>query len=425
MALIDLIQADKHRPFRRLYIKRRLFPDGDYEASWVRVDNVDGIGRVHSWGTVETAIDYNPGQIGGVGVSDISLTLDNSEGHWNYEKDSRSLFAPYDTYLGRKLSRIKIVCGYLDEDGTEVGTVDIFEGLIDRVTIGDEQLARVSALSYMSILTRHNIAEISSILTKNMLVSDIIDMIMASSDVPDYLTVGTNSPGNDATVVETGLLKGSFWEVIQELAFLSASVPIIDVSTFNFVDRNTNGTDVWTFYGNGNRNPDILKINKYDDEGADRVRLSWTDETTGITEASNSTTLLARYDLNPQSVRLDIFGKNTGTLRSILSALVTYWQFPRPAITFTTKCILDQVKVANQIRIDVKRRPLILSSAGTYWGNFQWGQKEWKETDASEDERKGSIIIKSSVKWIVTRITHDLDAWTSNITAETIKVWRA
>lgn len=425
MALIDLIKADKHRPFRRLYIKRRLFPSGDYETNWRRVDIIDGINRVHVWGTIETAIDYNPGQIGGVSVSDISLTLDNSEGHWNYEKDSRSLFYPYDTYLGRKLTRIKIVAGYLDEDGSEVGETILFEGVIDRVTIGDDQLARVSAINYLSVLTRHDISEISANLTKNMTVSSIIDEIFTITDVTNFITLGTNAPANDIVVVDQTLLRGSLWDVLQDLAFLSASVPFLDVDTLHFRDRNTDGVDVWTFYGNGNRSPDILKINKYDDEGADRVRLSWTDENTGITVQSQSTTLLARYALNPQRVNLDMFGKSQSTLRAILGSLVKYWQFPRPMITFTSKCILNQVKVGQQVRVDVKLRPVVFSSDGTYWGNFQWGQAEWKETDSSETERKGSIIIKSGVKWMATRILTDLDNWTSNITAETIKVWRA
>jgi hypothetical protein len=425
MALSDAIKSNKHKPVRRLYVKRRLFPDGEYESEWVRVDKIDGIDRVVSWGSAERAIDYNPGQIGGFSVPDISLTIDNSEGAWNYEKDSRSIFAPYDTYLGRRLSRLKIEAGYIDEDGAEVGVSTAFEGVIDRVSIGDDQLARVSALGYISVLTRHNISEISSQLENDMLVSDIVSAIMAVTDVSTFLSVGTNLPGNDIIIKDKSLLRGSFFEVLQKLAFVSLSVPIVDVSTFHFKSRDTNGTDVWTFYGNGNRSPDILKINKYDDEGADRVRLSWTDESTGLIETSQSTNLLARYSLTPQSVNLELLGQSSGTIRGVLTSLVSYWQFPRPVITFTTKCMLDQVKDGDQVRIDVRLNPIVLSSNGTYWGNFQWSQKNWRAAGASESERKGAILIKPSVKWIVTRIINDLDSWTSTITAEKIKVWRS
>lgn len=424
MTIQDAIKGDKHVPIRRLYIKRRLFPDAEYEPNWVRVDVIDGIQRVKSWGTPSNEIDYSPGQLGGAGISDVTLSLDNSEGHWNYEKDSRSLFAPYDTYLGRRSSRLKIEAAYIDETGNEIGTSTIFEGLIDRVTIGDDQFARVNALNYATVFTQHDISEIAPLLTKGMLVSDVVSAIFTVVNISQYLTLSTNAPANNEAVADVNLLEGSFWQVLQKLSFLSASTIIIDVNNFYFKPRDTDNTDAWIFYGAGNRFPDILKITRYDDEGADRVRLVFTDSETGLKEESVSQTLTYRYAKTPQSVDLSIFGTNTAILKNVLKSLVSYWQFPRPSITFLTKMMLDRVKVGDQIRIDVRLSSAILSSDGTYWGNFQWGQRDWQENTTSLLKKKGAILIKPSLKWMVTKIEHNLDNWTSSITAEVVKDWR-
>ena len=92
MALVDLIKLNKHRPDRRLYIKRRLTTDGSYESDWLRIDNYLNKQRVIDWGSVSQTVDEQPGLIAAFTVSGLSLSLDNYDGLFNIETKESSLW---------------------------------------------------------------------------------------------------------------------------------------------------------------------------------------------------------------------------------------------------------------------------------------------------------------------------------------------
>jgi hypothetical protein len=94
------------------------------------------------------------------------------------------------------------------------------------------------------------------------------------------------------TISDTSTVEGTYWEVIKKLAFKCNAIPLVYCSSFQLVSRTVAGTSVWDFRGKGSANSDIYKINSYDDEGADRVRVLWVVENSAVTAISSDPVLL-------------------------------------------------------------------------------------------------------------------------------------
>jgi hypothetical protein len=408
MALVDLIRASRHNPIRRVYIKRRL-KVGGYEASWVRVDTQDSVDTVKSWGNITNSIDDAPdADQASFEISDLDITFKNEDGFWNFESDVRSFFYPPIQYLTRKNTRIKIDVGYLDEDGEEEGTATVFEGLINKVTIGEDQLAKVTCLSYISILDSFSIKDLE--LSGAMTATAIISAIFDQSKVTDFLTSGTIEPELNPSVTLAEELEGTYWDVIKMLALRCVSVPNIVGNTLNFVSRNQIGTPVWNFKGSGTRDPDIFKVNSYDDEGAVRVRLRWEEKGGTLFIESSDPDLLAKYLTKPEEVDMERF--NDANTLAVLASLLAYWGNPRPAIEFTTAFLINIVKPLDTITMTIVGRPTreleqwgsgIEYGDGSTWGDFI-----------------GPINIYKNARFMVTSITKNLDDWMTTIRAERV-----
>ena len=161
MGINDAIKGNKQHPVRRLYIKRR-YVEGTYEPDWVRIDYLQNQDRVINWGSFSLELDFQPGEIGNFEVSSLSLTMDNQEGMFNYESDPQSIFYPEYTYINRRYSKIKVECGYLDEDlETEIGVETVFEGVIEQVQVGEAQTAIITALPYTAILNSYLVVDLA------------------------------------------------------------------------------------------------------------------------------------------------------------------------------------------------------------------------------------------------------------------------
>lgn len=410
MALVDVIAKNKLRINRRLYIKRRLV-SGDYETDWVRVDLKNGKDQVLSWGTISYGIDYNPSSDqASFDIGAVTLTLRNDAGYWNQENSPFSWFYPPFTYLNRKLARVKIEQGYVDSDDTEIGTATIFEGLIEEVTINEDTKANVKVMSYLYILKQVSISTLSYGAVSRS-VSDIITDILSVPAISPYITAGTISPGNDIDITDVSELTGDCWKVLQNLALLSDSVPIIRYdNTLDFIPREPTMSSVFDFRGAGTSFPNIFNIADYDDEGASRVVLRW-EEQSGTLSAETSNSLLAlKYKQVPSSV--NIGNVATGDKQSVLDALLARWEFPKPYISFTTKSMLTIVNILDRITLTIKGN---YPENGPRWGIGVWGAGTWLTA-------RGAILTNTEDPYMVTGIEHNLDEGVTQIHCEKINV---
>ena len=406
MALSDLIKSKKQYPVRRCYIKRRLF-DGTYEASWFRVDYLQGKNRVIDWGSFSLELDFQPGEIGNFELSALQLVFDNEEGSFNSEIDPQSIFYPEYTYINRRYAKVKVECGYLDEDGAEVGVDSIFEGVIERVVVSEDQTAVVTVLPYIAILNSYLIVDLA--LTGSGTVSSVVTSIMNQSKITEFIPYVAPTNSLDPTITDLSLLEGSYWDILKLLAQQSDSVPILDGTAFSFQDRSA-GALAWNFQGAGTQFPDMDSLTAYDDEGADKVRLYWQAKGSSVTAITTDSSLLIKYLNSPQ--RIDLSAYDDSNKQTILNALLTRWSKPRPTISLLTNFMVNEIPLLGKITVKIAG-PVFPLNTGR-WGFGTWGDGSvWGKS-------KGSVNINSGIEWIVLRIVKNINDWNFEIHSEKV-----
>ncbi len=405
----QLIRRNKQRPIRRAYIDRRLFSDGSYEGTFTRLDNYRSKDRVLNWGSASYQINNTPGKISSFEVSSYQITFRNEDGLFNRESDSNSYWNDAETYI-RQFSKIKIEAGYIDEDGAEVGVTNVFEGVIDKIIISEDHKARISVLSYQTILQRFNVEDLSFAGTGT--VNSIVDAIMNQSKITQYIPHVAAAADQNITIDKTKL-SGTYWDVIKNLASFSNSIPFLVGTTWAFKPRTIGVSSVYDFKGTGTTGPDdIFKIMKYDDEGADRVRTNFVDSFSGLTSATSDTALLKRYLSEPETVDFEAINTN-GDRQTVLDAVLGEWENPKPTVEFSTRFLLSEVEPLDKITIEILGR-LTQQSNGFRWGQWTWGDGSvWGGL-------VGSINILSGSEWMVTRIKKDFNTWQCIIKAEKV-----
>jgi len=410
-ALTDLIQLNKHRPVRKLYIKRRLI-SGSYEGSWVRID------RWHKeqdvvidWGSVSINIDEQPGIIGAYDVSGLTMMVNNNDGFFNIETYDNSIWYPDTTYLNRRYTKIKIETAYLDSSDAEVGAVSDFEGFIDNILISEDGLATLGILSYQSIFTKYPISDLS--LTGSMTAEAVITAICNQAKITTYMPYVAPNTSYNYTISDTSLLEGTYWDILQELAYKSDSTIFLNGSVFKVVPR-TAGSVVWNFKGSGSDEPnDIFSVTEYDDEGIGKVRVYWKEEDGATFAKSSDATLLLKYLSEPELV--DLTNIAAGNKQGILDALLTKWEANRPIISFDCKYLLNQIDLLDKLTIEIRGR--ISPELGA--GGFRWGSWTWDDGSVWGTE-VGGIIIGSGTEWMTTQIVKDFQNWRMSIRAEKV-----
>ncbi len=406
--LLELIRKGHHKPVRRCFIKRRILPSGGHEGSFTRVDNKFGRfirDRVLDWGSASWEINNEPGQIPSFNVSSLRLRFNNEDGFFNREDNANSFWNPEGSFI-RRFSIVKIETAYLDTDGTEVGTANTFEGVIEKVQINDNETATLTILSYQVILQRFDISDLS--LAGNDTVSNIVTAIMNQSKITVFIPFNAPAPDQDVTIDQT-TLTGTYWEVIKFLAFRSNSIPLLISNDFNFKARTPSASIIFDFIGRGAGDPqDIFKVTSYDDEGADRVRVLWKDSAGSTTAKSVDATLLTKYLEDPQTI--DLSSLTSGAEKqTLLDALLGEWERPKAVIDFETRFLVNEIEPLNKITIDIRANAFatVRWDDGTLWDDgSRWGSSV------------GSVIIGGGLLWIVTKITKNFQSWKSKIRAE-------
>lgn len=418
MSAEEQIDSNIHRPFRRLWIKRKL-TSGDYESDWQRVDTIDGEDQVIEWGIVTYEIDSDPSTDQSTfDISSVTIKIRNDTGLWNNERSSTSLFFPDDVFLTRKFTRIKIEAGYLDSDGEEQGGCTMFEGLIESVRTSEDRVAVINTMSYLYVLKNYPISDRSYSATPTD-ISTLISGIFGLSKVSDFIYLDTNTPALDGEIADPSALEGDYWQVIQRLAFLSNSVPVLvgeiigsegNGQSFKFIPRTPVGTSKRVFKGSGTSDPDIYTIDSYDDEGAKRVVLRWNDYTSSppIFAQSSNDKLREKY-LNKTS-EVDVSILSSSDRQALLDALLAYWENPRESLTFSCKMMLNNINVMDLINISI---PGVYPEDVARWGYGVWG-------DVVGSAARAGLIIDSAAESLVTGVSSDLDNWKTTIKCEKV-----
>ena len=409
MTTQELIRANNQRPVRRCYIKRKLATDGSYETEWLQINTIDGKSKVLKWGTVTLEIDAQEGRIGGFNISGVTMSFDNSEGLFNSELDPRSIWAKDSLYLNRKYTKLKIVCGYLDEDNVETGVATVFEGVIDSVKTGDDQKASVKCLSYQSILKGYDISDLA--LTGTKTINQIVDLITNQTKITTFIPFVAAAADQNADITDSSLLEGTYWDVLTALAYKSASVPLLDGTIWTFTTREASASSVFDFIGKGTRgSSDIIKINQYDD-GDSKVKVNWIVDGTNIQAQTTDPLLQKKYLDEPEIINLDDVD-TTPQKQAIVDELLSQWENPKPILDFTTRFFINILKPTDKITISLSGQTVPVDTF--LWGSFSWG-------DGSKWGKKiGSIIISATDGFMITRVSKDIDSYTFKIRCEKI-----
>jgi len=309
--------------------------------------------------------------------------------------------------LNRKYTKVKIDVGYLDVNGSEVGVETIFEGYVDKATISDQQTSKLQVLSYQTVLKKYEVSDL--IMSGGKTINAVIDLIMNQAKITKFIPFIASDVAVNSTITDTSTLKGTYWNILKDLCFKANSVPLVYGSSFQTVDRTVTGSPVWTFFGKGSANSDIFKINSYDDEGADRVRVFWIADS-GESAKSVDATLLAKYLDDPETINLDEI--DVGDRAAMLNALLAEWENPKPVMEFTTRFLINQVKPLDIVAIDIEGN--VVPSNTFVWGAWVWGDGSvW-------GKNTGAINVGVGSSWKVTKITKNINSWSNKVKLELI-----
>lgn len=267
-SLPSIIRRPIHYPFRRLEIKRRSSTTGLYENDWLDITDY-----VVKWGNIQLSIDDL--RINQYVFSGLNVTVKNDYGEFNPEYDGQSLFYGY---LTRYRTLVRLSAGYTNGSGTQFPT-DARQGLFvmdANIDISPSQKeVRLICKSIISPFQDTNAEDIDGIVSP-ITASQIIEKIRDATDGSGhylfqyfvsasawYIQPTTTPIVNFDT---TSALEGiSVWELMQQLA--EAENFIVTPTRYGgleFRDRRPNSVDSsWSFYGQGNKDPDIISIKQY------------------------------------------------------------------------------------------------------------------------------------------------------------------
>ena len=256
-------------------------------------------------------------------------------------------------------------------------------------------------------------------------VEDLITDIMNQSKITKFIPYVAPSPAiTNVAIDDPSTLEGTYWKTILYFAQITNSIPLLVGDTWDFTARTPGATSQWDFKGFGaDKEPDIFKINSYDDEGADKVRLRFQEEDGDLFAIADDQLLLTKYlgdaDDGAEVQYLDMENIVEADKQNVLNELVDYWKDPRPVIDFDTKFMVNFLKPTDKITIEFKQQ--ILPKVGAFTIGVSRIGKVADGGDGHVLGRAiGAINISSGIDWMVTKIVKDIQNWKSKIKAEQI-----
>lgn len=401
--LVGQIKNPRSEIYRRLYIKRRRADNGLYEDDWVEITD-----DVIKWGNIKKEIDSV--RINQFKFSNLTLTLDNSEGRYNPYVDDNSI---WNGYGDEQRTLVKIEAGFLYKTKTNgVWTVTelpssnvVYNGFIsgDINIKGNNQIS-IPVVPLQECFRQFSARRLTGWNT-SLTASDFIMMLRDQQDTSgNYIfrpffqntttgwsiTSTTAEYSNLNTGTAADVINATVWDVVTKLAEAENYIPwVTNDGRFVFGPRDVNTTTVYEFYGVGTFSnyygQNIKKINWFGKRYSkyySRVSVKWVDADTAtsyeIEESQylvNSTS--APWTLGERTLQIDNYWiPNASIASDIATALFTEFSAIKNEIEFATPFIPD---------LDIFDRVLISYDSSPIQGNALWDLNNWGDTTSGSN----------------------------------------
>ena len=420
MSLVSELKKNSMDVFRRIYIRRRQ-ADGEYEASWIQIDNE----YIKKYGTITWSVDEVVPSF--YRTSGLQFQVINKDGRFSGVEEEQSIFSDSLTVY-RTL--VKVEAGYTATDGTEYPTdPSLFLGFISEdITYTENALVNIKTKHISSIFE-----EFSSDLIVGLGVaqsaSDIVTKIrdyLDSNSVSvfqKYISLGaweiqtTTTQYNMQTT--TTLQNLNCWQLMERLAVAENFVMYIDGSgNFYFQDKDDiPSTASYHYSGIGDTDKsyghnivgnvtELLNIRKI--YNRIKIKLNQKDTITSYyinNESwnwgdSSSSFIYGIREYNYTNVWL-----NTATAETIGDTIFSDFSYPKKEVGFRSK-FTPQVLVQDRVSVTYKTQRQ--ADEGDLWGYFLWG-------DGRFGERPGYNIDIYNEDFRVISIKHSVDNFTSDL----------
>lgn len=388
--LASIIRDTVKYPFRKVEIKRRSVTTGQYETDWYNITNY-----VEKFGTLQTSIDDT--RLNQFVHSGVNLTVRNDYGEFNPEWDGQSLFYGY---LTRVRSLVRVSAGYTDGSGNQYPT-DSTQGIFvmtgDINVVSSNNQVNLNCKSLVNVFQEVRADEIAGIDT-SITASEIMALIRDATDGSGNLIFRTfitstswdiQSTTNVITNMgTTTALEGfSVWELMNKLAETENFVVYVTrTGGIVFGDRLASSAEpVFSFYGAGFRNPNIIKITEYK-EAVDklfthiRFKFLEPDTATSYIEAGTVTTVDVRSDPWKYGRRTyefeNIFFNSTVTAQAVATKILNEFSNLRSELT---------VDVEFSPHLELLDRVGVSYREGTIGSIYVWDRWDWAADTTTAD----------------------------------------
>jgi len=242
----ELVNRGCVEVFRRISMKR-LQKNQTFETDWYDITNY-----VVTWPSITESFGDNT-LLGDFKVASTSLVLDNSGQKFNDENNQNSLF--YKLYF-RRLTKIKIEVGYIDDDNIEVEGLVFYGVFYGNTKASDKETITIPTtglLKVFDLFGAKGVAETST--TTQGMVSRLYGKTQGGVDLLSKFFEGSSiNPDADTVVALTNASIGeddTIWDKIQDYSIYNFFIPYVNNSGyFVWGNRTESATLDWEFNAN-------------------------------------------------------------------------------------------------------------------------------------------------------------------------------
>ncbi|KKN72959.1 hypothetical protein LCGC14_0405130 [marine sediment metagenome] len=293
------------------------------------------------------SIDSNDFDIGFFEQSNLTLTLDNSQGQF---MKGRGFFV--NKIIDR--SRVKVVAGFRNIDDGTIDSETTFEGILSAETANASlrsETITYKILSFSSLITR--LRSRSAAVDDGMDFRTAIFNLLNINEIKTYITVDINNinPKFNGTVDSGVFFEGKqLDESINKLLLASNSVLKIKNNTIFIQDREQSVDVKFEYFGKGGTRPaNIIDISNYN-EGDKRIitRVQFEGDL-GVFDSPDF--IIDKFGAKLK--RVDIgFITNTIKKFGISQDILGEFQFPKTEFQITGPYLGEQVDLLDLITVD-------------------------------------------------------------------------
>ncbi len=363
--------------YEKIEMKRR-YPSG-YESSWTDLTSylLDA-----SDVKVSSKLDFDSFGYGEFKTSNITFSMDNTQGYFENEN---ALYSFFSNTLTRHYTKVRYSAGYYDENDDRIDEV-VFTGLVNEKEINKNFMkgtVQFSALSLNQIL--YETFTQSGSLGSSYYFTDIVQVIAGQMSTFINYNAGYINPDSDIYIdIPSFYENRPISEVLTYLCQRANSAWYIDSNDYLVVrDRALNSNTAFEFIGGAGQkySTNILNIEFYD-EGFTKMINTVIYKTNSTYQYTSANDILARYG----TMALDFDSEditNATTIQSISEAIIAEWEMPRRRIILTTVYMPNILNYFDRCTIEYKptlkvfnNKPTLHWNAGEnfndgkYWGVF-------------------------------------------------------